>query len=226
MSISPGSRWDTTTSTTTPTIYQLRAVVHGVSPLIWRRLLVPAESSIADLHTILQTAFGWTDEYLHRFVIHGVEHGANHFAGPFRDDAHQIRLGGLGLRITERFTYHYNFTADWRLDLRLEQKLPATAGRIYPRCSGGRRAGPPQDWAGPWDYLEHTQPYLVFEAILRAAEIISQLLDADEEQDWASVGVHRDELAGLAPLLGLEHFDRQALNQALAQRGAASRGVA
>ncbi|MDT7597883.1 MAG: hypothetical protein QOJ06_3429 [Pseudonocardiales bacterium] len=226
MSISPGSRWDTATSTTTPTIYQLRAWVHGVSPLIWRRLLVPAESSIAELHTILQTAFGWTDEYLHRFVIHGVEYGANPFAGPFRDDARQIRLDGLGLRITERFTYHYNFTADWQLNLRLEQTLLAAAGRIYPRCTGGRRAGPPQDWAGPWDYLERTQPYLVFDAMLRAADIISQLLDADEEQDWASVGVHRGELAGLAPLLGLEHFDRQTLNQALSQRGTASRGVA
>ena len=226
MSISPGSRWATTTSTPIPTIYQLRAVVHGVSPLIWRRLLVPAETSIADLHTVLQTAFGWTDEYLHRFVVHGVEYGANPVAGPFRDDARQIRLGGLGLRITERFTYHYNFTADWLLDLRLEQRLPATTGRLYPRCTGGRRAGPPQDWDGPWDYLEHTQPYLVFQAMLRAAEIISQLLKADEGQDWASVGVHRGELADLVPLLGLEHFDRQALNQALAQRGAASRGVA
>ena len=226
MSISPSASCDATSTTAIATVYQLRVVVHGVSPLIWRRLLVPAETSIADLHTVLQTAFGWTDEYLHRFVIHGVEYGANPFAGPFRDDARQVRLGGLGLRITERFTYHYNFTADWRLDLRLEQRLPATAGRVYPHCTGGRRAGPPQDWAGPWDYLECTQPYLVFQAMLRAAEIISQLLDADEEQDWASVGVHRAELAGLAPLLGLEHFDRQALNQALAQRGAASRGVA
>jgi hypothetical protein len=223
MLISPEVSCDATSTTAITTVYQLRVVVHGVSPLIWRRLLVPAESSIAELHTILQTAFGWTDEYLHRFVIHGVEYGANHFAGPSRDDARQIRLGELGLRITERFTYHYNFTADWRLDLRLEQRLPATAGRVYPRCTGGRRAGPPQDWAGPWDYLERTQPYLVFEAMFRAADIISRLLDADEKQDLASVGVHRGELAGL---VGLEHFDRQALNQALAQRGAASRGVA
>ena len=67
---------------------------------------------------------------------------------------------------------------------------------------------------------------LVFQAMLRAAEIISQLLKADEEQDRATVGVYRGELAGLAPLLGLGRFDRQALNQALAQRGTASREVA
>jgi hypothetical protein len=39
-----------------------------------------------------------------------------------------------------------------------------------------RRAGPPQDWAGPWDYLERTRPYLMFEATLCAADIIGQLL--------------------------------------------------
>ena len=31
-----------------PNVYQLRVVVRGVSPLIWRRLLVPADTTIAD----------------------------------------------------------------------------------------------------------------------------------------------------------------------------------
>ena len=88
--------------------------------------------------------------------------------------------------------------------------LPAVPGRSYPRCVGGRRAGPPQDWAGPLGYLQRTLPYQVFEATLRAADIIEQLLDADEAGDLASVGVHRYELVALAPLLSLERFDRLA----------------
>ncbi len=32
-----------------PVIYQLRVVLESVSPLIWRRLLVPGDYSIADL---------------------------------------------------------------------------------------------------------------------------------------------------------------------------------
>ena len=35
-------------------ILQLRAVLRGVSPLIWRRLLVPSDTSIAHLHEILE----------------------------------------------------------------------------------------------------------------------------------------------------------------------------
>jgi len=39
-------------------ILQLRAVLRGISPLIWRRLLVPSDTSIAQLHELLQVAFG------------------------------------------------------------------------------------------------------------------------------------------------------------------------
>src|SRR5580704_691435 len=50
-------------------IYQLRVVLCGVSPLVWRRLLVVITTSIAELHEILQSAFGWSGEHLHRFLI-------------------------------------------------------------------------------------------------------------------------------------------------------------
>jgi hypothetical protein len=196
-------------------VYQLRVVLTGISPLIWRRLLIPADTTIAELHTIVQTAFGWGGEHLHQFVIHGVEHGISYVGGPgFRDNARKIRLGDLELRVGERFTYEYNFFAGWRADLRLERIADAQPGLAYPRCVGGRRAGPPEDWAGPWAYLEQTQPHLVFDAIVRAGEIVGQLLDGDD-QDVADLAEHRDELASLLPLLALERFDRRACNRAL-----------
>ena len=198
------------------TVYQLRVVVRGISPLVWRRLEVPATTTIAGLHTVLQTVFGWSGEHLHRFLIHGTEYGISYVGGPgFRDDAHTIRLGELGLRRSERFMYEYNFFAAWICDLRVEQILDAQPGRTYPRCIGGRRAGPPEEWGGPFDYLERTQPYLVFEALTRAAEIVRHMLDAADEDDLAGVGVDRAELAALLPLLGLQHLDRRGCNRAL-----------
>jgi hypothetical protein len=53
------------------TAYQLHVWLRGISPMIWRRLLVRSDTTIAALHHLLQIALGWTDTHLHRFVIHG-----------------------------------------------------------------------------------------------------------------------------------------------------------
>jgi hypothetical protein len=45
-------------------VYQLRVILRGVSPLIWQRVLVCSDTSIADLHVILQIALGWGGEHL------------------------------------------------------------------------------------------------------------------------------------------------------------------
>ncbi len=111
-------------------MYQLRVVLAGISPLIWRRLLVPATATIAELHDISRIAFGWGGAHLHRFVIQGVEYGISYLGGPgFRDDARRVRLAELGLRPTERFVFDDDFTAGWRHDLRVKQILPAAPGR-------------------------------------------------------------------------------------------------
>jgi hypothetical protein len=57
---------------------------------------------------------GWSGEHLHRFVIHGGEYGISYLGGVgFRDDPYRVRVAELGLRPTERFTYHYDFAAGW-----------------------------------------------------------------------------------------------------------------
>ncbi len=98
-----------------PSLYQLRVVLHGISPLIWRRLLVPAATSVAELHTILQTAFGWGDEHLHRFVVHGTEYGVDHLGGPFRDSILAItvvsRTRAAGVTLSLRLLFSHPMVA-------------------------------------------------------------------------------------------------------------------
>jgi hypothetical protein len=49
-------------------IYQLKILLLGISPTIWRRILVSSDSTIEDLHYTLQLAMGWSDIHLHHLL--------------------------------------------------------------------------------------------------------------------------------------------------------------
>jgi pRiA4b ORF-3-like protein len=113
-----------------PLVHQLRVVLRGISPLIWRRILVRSDGTIANLHATLQLALGRSDEHLHRFVVHGREYGISCAGGlSFRDHAAEVRLADLGLRAGERFLYEYDFPDSWGHDMRMEQILPVEPKR-------------------------------------------------------------------------------------------------
>lgn len=44
-------------------------LIRGIYPMLWRRFLVRSDSTLADLHVVLQIGFDWTDFHLHRFRI-------------------------------------------------------------------------------------------------------------------------------------------------------------
>ncbi len=80
-------------------VYQLSIWIRKISPQIWRRLLVCGDATIADLHEILQVAFGWSDEHLHRFFIHGKPYGIGRIGGIiFDDNPCQVRLRDFHFR--------------------------------------------------------------------------------------------------------------------------------
>lgn len=199
-----------------PVVYQLRVVLRGVSPLIWRRLLVRTDSSIADLHTTLQISLGWTDEHLNRFVIHGREYGVSHLGGiGFSDDPRRVRLVDLGLRVGERFVYEYDFSDGWQHDVRVEQIRPLEPYRRYPTCSGGRRQVPPEDCGGPWAFLELRQRHSLVDSAERLMELLERRVAAGGE---AFVHDHYEDVMHVMFWLGIDCFDRRGVNRQLAER--------
>jgi hypothetical protein len=50
-------------------VYFVHVWIREIHPMLWRRFLVRSDSSLADLHVILQIGFNWTDFHLHRFRI-------------------------------------------------------------------------------------------------------------------------------------------------------------
>src|SRR5215471_9480488 len=135
-------------------IYQLRLVLAGISPMIWRRLLVSSETTIAQLHQYIQVAFNWSGEHWHRFRIHGKDYGIGYLGGiSFDDNPHAVRLSRFRLHPRELFRYEYDFIASWRVDMRLEEILPQDP-RILPVCVGGRAGAPGEECAGALEYLQ------------------------------------------------------------------------
>jgi Plasmid pRiA4b ORF-3-like protein len=74
-------------------VYQLHVWICQISPMIWRRLLVRSDSTIAELHYTLQIAFDWSDEHLNLFHIHSRDYGVYHDGGAsFSLDPNQVWL--------------------------------------------------------------------------------------------------------------------------------------
>ena len=99
-----------TTKTVEVEIYQFHVWIRQISPMIWRRLLVRSDSSIADLHYTLQIVFGWSDDHLNLFHIHGQDYGVYHDGGIiFSKNPNLVKLSDFKFRKNERFTYEYDF---------------------------------------------------------------------------------------------------------------------
>jgi len=212
----------TPSASSVPTVHQLRVVLRGISPLIWRRLLVRSNSTIADLHGTLQGALGWSDEHLNRFVIHGREYGLGHLGGiGFGDDPRQVRLSDFRLRVGERFLYEYDFTDGWQHDVRVEQLPPLEPGQQYPRCIGGRRRVPPEDCGRPWAFLELRQRYSLLNIADRLYALAKHRLAIGGE---AFVHDHYAEVMQLLGWLEIDRFDRRTANRRLAELGVAQVG--
>jgi Plasmid pRiA4b ORF-3-like protein len=133
-------------------IYQVKVGLRGAKPPIWRRLEVPADTSLADLHNIIQVAFGWENSHLHVF-----ETAYGTFGVADRELGHRaeapVTLEQVAPGTGDRLQYTYDFGDDWTHEIVVEKVLDRQPV-AYPRCIGGRRAAPPEDCGGIWGYAE------------------------------------------------------------------------
>jgi hypothetical protein len=50
-------------------LYQLKVTLQDIQPVIWRRLQVWEDATLAQLHDVLQVVMNWQDYHLHEFTI-------------------------------------------------------------------------------------------------------------------------------------------------------------
>ena len=136
-------------------IYQLKVTLKGSQPPIWRRLQVPSDITLGQLHLVLQMAMGWHDSHLHHFIVSGV-----FFSVPSRDDFEPVRderrfkLFQVAPGVKSKFVYEYDFGDSWEHAIVVEKSLAPEPGVHYPVCVKGKGACPPEDVGGVWGYAD------------------------------------------------------------------------
>ncbi|WP_438310682.1 IS1096 element passenger TnpR family protein [Streptomyces sp. HUAS TT3] len=149
---------------TAPSDLQLKIVLHGTRPPLWRRLVLPSDTSLGTLHDAIQVAFGWHGGHLHLFTdefgrgygdaarLTGIDLGFGHEVG----DEDATALGDVLAEEGTRLRYVYDFGDDWEHGITLEKSLPRPVGAERTvRCVGGRRADvPAEDIGGVWGLAE------------------------------------------------------------------------
>ena len=130
-------------------IVQLKVRLLGLSPMIWRRILVPESVTLCELHGILQVSMGWDSIHLYYFDIHAVRYGSFelHVESP------DTPFSRFRFRAKDRFAYLYDMGDHWEHEIRIEKFLERSSKKTYPVCIGGSRACPPEDCGGPPGYL-------------------------------------------------------------------------
>jgi hypothetical protein len=123
-------------------VFQLKVTLLGTMPPIWRRLLVPTDLTLAQLHDVLQSAMGWQDCHMHEFSA-----GHRHFGKPNPEERlmgmppveneRTVRLSSVLGRVGAKATYTYDMGDSWEHGIVLEKRLPIDPGSAYPVCTGG-----------------------------------------------------------------------------------------
>ena len=134
-------------------VYQLKVSLRGAKPPIWRRLLVPGDISLARLHATILAAFGWHGGHMHAFETSFGDFGhADRELGHRADGS--VTLEQVAPDVKDKIRYTYDFGDDSVHDIVIEKVLDTDPDTTYPRCTGGKRAAPPDDCGGIWGYQE------------------------------------------------------------------------
>lgn len=177
-------------------ILQLRIALRCITPPIWRRILVPDNWLLGDLHPVVVCVMGWGGYHMHAFRFGGgfkqTEYTTSAVvrdSGPQVRDEDSVFLGQVIHRKGQVFTYEYDFGDTWLHAVKVEKFLPYDPSLVLPVCLAGERACPPEDCGGFPGY----------------ANVLQVLAKAETEEDRAL----REWVGGFDP----EYFDLESVNR-------------
>jgi Plasmid pRiA4b ORF-3-like protein len=162
-------------------VLQIKVWLVGISPMIWRRVLVPAAFSLRELHGVMQVAMGWEGIHLYQFCLRAARYGSWEVSASSPD----VTLAALRFRKGARFFYEYDLSIPWRHEVRIEDRLEPEAEKAFPLCTGGSGACPPEDCGGPESFMAGRDDLLSFDApedLETMATILQQVVLEDRPE--------------------------------------------
>ncbi len=146
----------------------LRIELLEVTPMVWRRVLVPDSWALGTLHHYLQWVLGWADSHAHEFEIGTgvvapdwwIKEIGSAAPGQSCRDEQQVSVAAVVAELAPRgeFEYRYDMGDGWTHRIVIES-APAVAlsAVTLPICVAGENACPPEDVGGPRAYAEFLQ---------------------------------------------------------------------
>lgn len=129
-------------------IAELRVSLQDSKPRIYRRIAVPHEITLHDLHLVIQAAMGWENNHAYLFKIDQTTYMAP--KDPDVEncrDSRRAKLSSLPEEISF-FDYLYDLGDGWEHEIEILSVRKRKAGDRAPFVLSGKNACPPEDCGG------------------------------------------------------------------------------
>ena len=130
----------------------------GTDPMVTRTFKVSSESSMYDLHHIIQVVMGWKNYHLYQFevgelVIADKRLWDEEEMGPITD-VKEVSVGEVFTKVGTTAVYEYDFGDGWMHHLELVDRSIHPTQEVLLLVISGENACPPEDCGGIHGYKE------------------------------------------------------------------------
>ncbi|WP_419554353.1 plasmid pRiA4b ORF-3 family protein [Candidatus Poriferisodalis sp.] len=137
-------------------LFDLLITLDGAHVQVDRRVLVPGQATLGDLHVVIQLAMGWQDCHLHAFTDRsGTTYGDTTLSDLDFAEESKVRVSEVLAERGDEIEYEYDFGDSWHHRIELVKIRPDEGQGIRGlACIGGHGLCPPEDCGGIWSYAE------------------------------------------------------------------------
>jgi hypothetical protein len=128
--------------------YEIKVSLVGLRPPVWRRLRLPATTTLEELHEVIQVAFDWANGHLHVFTAGGRQFSDPRFGLEDCADESRPRLARLLPEVGGTMAYLYDLGAAWQHRIDVERIIETDPPDLSVVCVGGKGDAPVEDSEG------------------------------------------------------------------------------